>query len=179
VTHSLSVIWATSPTRPTELVTEMQRNRNPVLNEIEPEIIQMLETFGYELVLDELKGPAGAKTLTLYIDKPGGVDSDECAEMAKKVAMVLETIDAQRHNYSIIVSSPGIERPLTNEKDFQRFSGENATLIVQQAQGKQTLTGVLRGLNKGCVVIERGADTVEVPVADLVGAHLAPDWQGT
>lgn len=150
----------------------MQQNRSPVLNEIEPEITQMLETFGYELVLSELKGPAGAKTLTLYVDKPGGVDSDECAEMIKKVAVVLETLDTQRHNYNIIVSSPGIERPLTNEKDFERFSGRSATLTLQQAQGRQTLTGVLRGLSKGCVVIERGTDTVEVPVADLVAAHL-------
>ncbi len=157
----------------------MQRNRNPVLNEIEPEITQMLETFGYELVLSELKGPAGAQTLSLYIDKPGGVHSDECAEMVENVAVVLETLDAQRYNYSIIVSSPGIERPLTNERDFERFSGQRATLTLQQAQGKQTLTGVLRGLKKSCVVIERGADTVEVPVADLVAAHLAPDWQET
>ncbi len=153
----------------------MQRNRNPVLNEIEPEITQMLETFGYELVIGELKGPAGAQTLILYIDKPGGVDGDECAEMIHKVAVVLETLDAQRHNYNIIVSSPGIERPLTKEKDFERFSGQRATLTLQQAQGKQTLTGVLRGLNRNCVVIERGADTVEVPVADLVTAHLSPD----
>jgi len=130
-------------------------------------------------VLGELKGPAGAQTLTLYIDKPGGVDSDECTEMVKRVAMVLETLDAQRHNYNIIVSSPGIERPLTKEKDFERFSGQRATLTLQQAQGKQTLTGVLRGIDKSCVIIERGADTVEVPVADLVAAHLAPDWQGT
>ena len=64
----------------------------------------MLETFGYELVIGELKGPARAQTLTLYIDKPGGVDGDECAEMVKKVAVVLETLDAQRHNYNIIVS---------------------------------------------------------------------------
>lgn len=160
-------------------MTKMQRNRSPVLNEIEPEISQMLEIFGYELVLSELKGPAGAKTLTLYVDKPGGVDSDECAEMAKKVAVVLETLDAQRHSYNIIVSSPGIERPLTSEKDFERFSGQRATLTLQQAQGKQTLTGVLRGLNKSCVVIETGADTVEVPVVDLVTARLAPDWQKT
>ena len=131
------------------MVTEIQRNRSPVLNEIEPEITQMLETFGYELVQGELKGPVAAKTLTLYIDKPGGVDSDECAEMIKKVALVLETLDAQRHNYNIIVSSPGIERPLTNEQDFERFSGRSATLTLQQTQGKQTLTGVLRGQSKG------------------------------
>jgi len=135
----------------------------------------MLETFGYELVLGELKGPAGAQTLTLYIDKPGGVDSDECAEIVKKVAVMLETLDGQRHNYNIIVSSPGIERPLTKEKDFERFSGQTATLTLQQAQGKQTLTGILRGLSKSCVVIERGADIVEVPVADLVAAHLTAD----
>ena len=157
----------------------MQRNRNPVLCEIEPEIAQMLETFGYELVVAELKGPSGAQTLALYIDKPGGVHSDECAEMVKKTAVVLATLDAQRHNYNIIVSSPGIERPLTKEEDFERFSGQRATLTLRQAQGKQTLTGVLRGLNQSCVVIERGADTVEVPVTDLVAAHLAPDWQET
>ena len=154
----------------------MQRHSNPVLDEIEPEIVQMLESFGCELVLAKLKGPPGAQTLTLLIDKPGGVDSSECADMVKKVRVLLETLDSGCYQYNIVVSSPGIDRPLTKEEDFERFCGKRAKLRVQRPQGRQTLTGVLRGLGDGCVVIQTDAEAVEVPVTDLISAHLEPDW---
>ena len=152
----------------------MWRERNSVLDKIEPEIAQVLEAFGYELVLAELKGPVGRQSLTLYIDKSEGVDSDECAEMVKNVSVLLETIDSHRHNYEIVVSSPGLDRPLTREKDFEHFAGEKARVTIEQAEGRQTLTGIIKGLTGGCVVMQIDADTVQVPIADLVAARLVP-----
>ena len=137
----------------------------------------MLEAFGYELVLAKLSGPAGGQNLTLYIDKLGGVHSDECAEMAKRVSVLLETIDSNRHNCEIVVSSPGLERPLVQETDFERFAGEKAILTIERAKGRQTLTGIIKGLTGSCVVMQIDGDTVAVPLASLVAACLAPEWQ--
>ncbi len=154
----------------------MRRPQNVALNEVEPEIARMLEGFGYELVLAELKGPPGRQTLTVYIDKTDGVTSDDCAEMARRISVLLETLDEEQHNYDIIVSSPGLERPLIREADFDRFVGEKAALTVQQAQGKATLSGRLRGLSGTTVVLETDNGTVQVPMDDLLAAHLVKDW---
>ncbi len=155
----------------------MWQQRHPVLDEIEPEIAQMLEAFGYELVLAKLTGPAGGQNLTLYIDKPGGVHSDECAEMSKKVSVLLETIDSNRHNYEIVVSSPGMDRPIVQETDFERFVEEKARLTIERAEGRQTLTGIIKGLTGSCVVMQIDGDTVAVPLSGLVAARLVPEWQ--
>ncbi len=136
----------------------------------------MCEGFGYELVLAELKGPPGRQTLRMYIDRPEGVTSDDCAVMVERVSVLLATLDSQQHNYDIIVSSPGLERPLTDEGDFVRFAGQKAALTVEQGQTKATLTGTLQEVCGGCVVLDTATGTVQVPLADLVAAHLVEDW---
>jgi len=137
----------------------MWQQRHPVLDEIEPEIAQMLEAFGYELVLAKLTGPAGGQ------------------EMSKKVSVLLETIDSNRHNYEIVVSSPGMDRPIVQETDFERFVEEKARLTIERAEGRQTLTGIIKGLTGSCVVMQIDGDTVAVPLSGLVAARLVPEWQ--
>ncbi len=154
----------------------MRWQHSPELEQIEPEIARMCAGFGYELVLAELKGPPGRQTLTMYIDKPDGVTSDDCAAMVERVSVLFATLDAQRHNYEIIVSSPGLQRPLNDEADFVRFAGQKAALTVQQGQAKATLTGTLQEICGSWVVLETDSGTVQVPLADLVAAHLVEDW---
>lgn len=120
----------------------------------------MLEGFGYELVLAELKGPPGRQTLTIYIDRPDGVTSDDCAVMIERISVLLTTVDSQQHNHDIIVSSPGLERPLTDEDDLVRFTGQKAALTVEQGQGKATLTGTVQKVHGGCVVLETNTGAV-------------------
>ena len=154
----------------------MRRQQNAELEQIEPEIARMSEEFGYELVWAELRGPSGRQTLTIYIDKPGGVTSDDCAQMVKRVSVLLETLDSPRDSYGLVVSSPGLERPLTDAGDLIRFAGQKAALTIEQAQGKTTLTGTLQEVSGGCVVLGTDGGTVQVPLADLVAAHLVSDW---
>ena len=154
----------------------MRRQGDAALDEVEPEIARMLEEFGYELVLAELKGPLGRQRLTVYVDKTGGVTSDDCAEVARRISLLLETLDAVRYNYDLVVSSPGLERPLTREADFDRFAGEKAALTIERSHRKATLTGRLRGVRDSCVVLETDNGAVEVPMANIVAARLDRDW---
>ncbi len=154
----------------------MRRQGDPTLDEVEPEIARMVEEFGYELVLAELKGPIGRQTLTVYVDKTGGVTSEDCAQVARRISVLLETLDAVRYDYDIVVSSPGMERPLTCEADFHRFAGERAALTIERSHSKATMTGRLRGLRGSCVVLETGSGTVEVPMDNIVAARLEKDW---
>lgn len=154
----------------------MWQQRDLQLAEMEPEMARIIEQFGYQLVLAQLKGPPGGQTLTLYIDKVEGVSSEECAQMLKRISVLLETLDPDRYNYNIVVSSPGLERPLTKESDFDRFAGEKASLTVQRPEGKATLTGRLRGLRSQSVALETNGDTVQIPLGQLRAAHLLHDW---
>jgi len=136
----------------------------------------MLAEFGYELVLARLHGARGGQTLTLHIDKPGGVTSDDCAAMVKRTAVLLATLDSARHNYAIVVSSPGPERALTRPADFDRFAGHRAAVTAVGAAGKATQVGILRGVSGGAVMLETDTGTVAIPATELVAAHLVEDW---
>jgi len=62
--------------------------------------------------------------LCLYIDKPGGVTISDCEALSRDLSDLLDAYDPIPQSYILEVSSPGVERPLTRESDFQRFQGE-------------------------------------------------------
>jgi len=95
---------------------------------------ELLETtvtgMGYELV--GVERPAKGQLLRLYIDRPGGVNVDDCAAVSRQVSRVLtvENVDYER----LEVSSPGLDRLLRKEGDFARFAGQRARVKTNQVR---------------------------------------------
>lgn len=87
-------------------------------------IAPILEREGTELVDVEYRREQGAWVLRVFIDKPGGIIAlDDCAQVSHKIGDVIEIEDVISHRYRLEVSSPGLDRVLKKESDFQRFSG--------------------------------------------------------
>src|SRR3954466_9027796 len=85
---------------------------------VEPVVAGM----GYELV--DLQAANGGRMLRLFIDKPGGIDVEDCAAVSRQLSRVLEV---EGINYERLeVSSPGLDRPLKRLADFVRFAGQRA-----------------------------------------------------
>ena len=78
---------------------------------------------GLELVDVELTTEAGRRVLRFLIDKEGGVTLDDCEAFSRLVDPELDRLDPIAGSYDLQVSSPGVERPLKKESDYQRFSG--------------------------------------------------------
>jgi len=152
-------------------------SKHPVVEKIEPQIADTLADFGYELVHMTFGGPAGHRRLTIYIDKPGGVTSNDCGMMAQRLSVLLETIEPVAEPWTLMVSSPGLERPLTQDEDFVRFTGQKAKVTIQPLGGKKrTRTGVIQAVANGQVTLISGQQNYEVPLADVTAAHLVHDW---
>jgi ribosome maturation factor RimP len=101
---------------------------------------------GYELV-DIERSPHG-KLLRIFIDKPNGVNVDDCVAVSNHLSRLLavENVDYGR----LEISSPGLDRPLKKASDFVRFAGESAKLKLRVAlQGQRNFVGVLRGVHDG------------------------------
>lgn len=127
---------------------------------------------GYELVALER---VGRGLLRLYIDKPGGVDLEDCSRVSHQLTRVLavENVAYDR----LEVSSPGLDRPLVKAADYVRFTGERAQLRLRMPlEGRRKFVGVLLGLEQDRVRLQSDAGVVELALADIESARLAPDF---
>ena len=128
---------------------------------------------GYELV--DVQASNGGRLLRLFIDKPGGVTVDDCAGLSRHLTRVLavEGIDYER----LEVSSPGLDRPLRNERDFVRFAGQKAEVRMRtpDATGRRRFVGVLRGAQAGQVSLELEGRLVALALDDMDRARLVPE----
>ena len=136
---------------------------------IEPVVAGM----GYELV--DVQASNGGRFLRLFIDKPSGINVDDCAAVSRQLARVFEVegIDYDR----LEVSSPGLDRPLRKQADFVRFAGQKAELRMRHADagGRRKFAGVLKGADAGQVKIEVEGQTFALALDDIDRAKLVPE----
>lgn len=84
--------------------------------------------------------------LRVYLDKPGGVDLDDCQMVSEKLSAVLDEKDPITENYLLEVSSPGLDRVLKKDKDLIRYNGRDVDIqLFKPVNGSKQFTGVLEG----------------------------------
>jgi len=101
--------------------------------------------------------------LRIYIDKPGGITIDDCKIVSEEVSDLLDKEDPIPQRYFLEVSSPGLERPLKKDSDFEKFKGELVEVRLFKAiNGKKIYIGELIGLidNKIVITLDSG-ETIE------------------
>ncbi len=139
-----------------------------VESKVEPAVTGM----GYELV--DVQMSNGGRMLRVFIDKPGGINVDDCAAVSRQLTRVLpvEGVDFER----LEVSSPGLDRALRKSGDFERFSGQKAEVRMRtpDATGRRKFVGVLRGSAGGQVTVEFDGQTVALALDDIDRAKLIP-----
>jgi ribosome maturation factor RimP len=156
--------------------------QNTVLEKVQALLLPVLDEKGCELVDLEYQREGQGWVLRLFIDQPGGITLDVCAEVSREVSVLLEVEDLIDTAYNLEVSSPGLDRPLTKPGDYERFSGRLVKIKTRVAvdvegkgRGRKTFTGVLRGLCDGKVIIElkeKNGFRVELPLEDIDKANL-------
>ena len=128
---------------------------------------------GYEFVDLELANRGCF--VRVYIDKPGGVTVDDCAEVSNQLSRVFEVENVYYDRLEI--SSPGLDRPLKKAADFVRFAGQIAQLRLRiPLDGRRTVTGVLRELRGDVLGLEVDGKLVSVALDNLEKARLAPKF---
>lgn len=133
----------------------------------------VIEGMGFELVRLRLMG--GKKpTLQIMAERAdGGIEVEDCAEISRQVSAVLDVEDPIEGEYTLEVSSPGIDRPLTRLKDFERWDGYEARLeTAEMIDGRRRFKGVLQGVEEDEVLIEIAEGTVGLRFDWLSDAKL-------
>jgi ribosome maturation factor RimP len=121
-----------------------------------------------EVELIALERPAPDR-LRLYIDHPDGVDLALCERVTGHLRDLLE-------HYSIEVSSPGLDRPLTKPEHFRRFVGRRVRVRTrEEIEGQRSFTGTLTRADERAVCVDWGDGAVEIPLARIRRSNLIPD----
>lgn len=116
----------------------------------------------------------GTYSLCFYIDREGGVGIDECEAFSKAVEEKLDAEDFIEENYTLEVSSPGVDRKLTKEREFLYYIGREVDVKLYKAHnGKKEFTGILKDYKDGAAFVETDADIVEIPVGQAVYIRLS------
>ncbi len=144
---------------------------------VEPKCQRLADELGFELVDVCLDKEDAGKYLRLYIDKPEGISLDDCEVYHRAIQPQLESYD-----YDFLeVSSPGIDRPLKKDRDFERALGlEVEVHLFKAIDGQKTFGGTLVDYDKDDVVIDaageqlrfaRRAASLIKPVVDMEGVE--------
>ena len=126
------------------------------IEDIVTELVRpIVDTLSFELVDVEFLKEGANWYLRVYIDKPGGIAIDDCQAVSEKLSDLLDEADPIKQSYILEVSSPGLERPLKKDGDFERFRGEDVEVkLFQPLNGKKIYEGKLLGLVENQIAIK-------------------------
>ena len=141
-------------------------------------LLPIVEENGFELVDVEYVKEGSTWYLRAYIDKPGGINIDDCEVVSRRLSDILDEKDYIDDAYILEVSSLGLGRPLKKEKDFKRSLGEEVEIRTYRMIDKQKeFTGILKDYDEKTVTIEMDDDTTKTfEKSDIALIRLAFDF---
>ena len=134
-----------------------------------------LQGLGYELVEVEFAPGPGGGTLRFYIDRPEGIDAEDCASASHALLDSIEADDPLPGDYSIEVSSPGLDRVLRTPEHFARFVDSRVKVeLAVPRDGRKRFTGMLRRADGESIEMDVDNFSVSIRLAEISRARLAP-----
>lgn len=136
-----------------------------------------LEALGLELCHVEWV-PGRRATMTLFIDRPGGVTLDDCEDASREASTVLDPLEESLPEYVLEVSSPGLDRPLWTLADCARFRGSRVSVrLDRKTDGTAKLKGILEDVGEDSLTVldEDRKRRYTVRFGDVRIARLVPE----
>lgn len=153
-----------------------------ITEEVEQLAVPITEELGLELVDVEFVKEGRDWFLRVYVDTPeGNIDIDQCAAVSEKLSEELDRTDPIPQNYFLEVSSPGAERPLKKEEDFEKAVGQYVFIkTYEPIDGQKEFEGYLLGYGPDRAKVEVRVKTrkvlVEIDTSKIAFARLAIDF---
>ena len=132
------------------------------------------ESEGLELIYVEYKRESGGRILRLYIDKPEGINLDDCASVSRQMGDIIDVNVDDIGPFNLEVTSPGPSRPLASKEDFEKFKGNRVKIKTNRSiNGQKNFKGILLGISSGLVNLQLDGQIMAIPNKDILKARLA------
>jgi ribosome maturation factor RimP len=146
--------------------------RDQLVELLEPVVSEL----GYELWELEYTGQSGNGLLRLYIDSDEGISVEDCERVSRAVSAAMDVADPIASNYTLEVSSPGLDRVLAKREHFIRFTGEPVRVEMSRPiGGRKRFSGLLVKVEGDALTLEMDGSIVSLPLDGIHKARLAPE----
>ena len=146
-------------------------------------------TSGLEVVEIELRGGGKSRMLRVFLDKPGGVTHEDCAQFSREFGTILDVEDVvPGGSYVLEVSSPGLDRKLARAADYERFTGSKVKLRTREpVNGNRHFEGRLESFRDGRLTLDLSEarrkhrpkqdapQKLEIDLVNVEKANLVPE----
>jgi len=144
-----------------------------IIDRVKELISGYLKDNGIELVEITYRREQGGMTLRLLVDTPSGIRIDECEGLNNYLSELLDTEDVIQEHYIIDVSSPGLDRPIKTDRDFERSIDKTLEITTYEPiDGRKTHEGRLVGIAKDGIVVESKGISTVIPRNKIALARL-------
>jgi len=158
------------------MVKKTFMDREELLAKLERICTPVLDQMGYRLIEWEYVQDSGRWVVRLYIDAPGGVNVDDCAQASRALGDVIDVEMEIPHSYTLEVSSPGIYRPLRRIEDFAKYRGATIKLKTKAPiDGRGNYRGVIEEVNNNAVAMVVDGMRYTIPFEAIAKARLDED----
>ncbi|MBT0719799.1 ribosome maturation factor RimP [Rosenbergiella collisarenosi] len=133
-----------------------------------------VEALGYELVGIEFVR-ARTSTLRIYIDSENGINVDDCADVSHQVSAVMDVEDPITVAYHLEVSSPGLDRPLFTVEHYERFAGQDVSVVLRIAvQNRRKWQGTIKSVEGEMVTLSVDGKDEVFALSNIQKANIIP-----
>jgi len=149
-----------------------------MFDDLEKFIRQILNQEGFELIELVLRGIDSSRIIECYVDRDGGITAGDCAQINRNISdrIRMKYSDVDPDSFRLIVSSPGIGRPLKTEKDFSRNEGKRVNLEYLSEGNKLCLDGIIVRSHEDSVDIKTGNKIVNIILSSIQKAKIKIKW---
>lgn len=142
---------------------------------VESLIKPKVEEIGYSLYDVEYAKEGKNYFLRIFIDKPEGIDLNDCEKVNDAINDILDTADYIKEQYFLEVSSPGIERILRKDRHLEQYIGEeiNIKLFRKDKNGKKEYQGLLKSFDNISIILE---DDIQIERKDIAQIRTVYNW---
>lgn len=149
------------------------------LNKLEEILRPVVEGLGYEYWGLEFRSHARSTLLRVFIDDPDkGISVDDCEKVSRQVSAVMDVEDPIQNEYTLEVSSPGMDRPLFTLEQFEAWAGHQVSIRLRMAfEGRRRFQGILKGTEAGDVVVVVDDHEYLLPFESIDKANIVPVFE--
>ena len=138
----------------------------------------IVEGLGFVFWGIEYIGQGKFSTLRIFIDSPNGIDVENCAEVSRQVSAVMDVEDPITSEYTLEVSSPGVDRLLFTLEQFIAYTGEKVQIKLRAPfDGRRNFKGQLKGVEEGDIVVQVDQEEFLLPLDLIDKAQIIPTFK--
>lgn len=149
-----------------------------IAQQIEEMLKPIIGTGELFLVEVEVKGSEQKPVVNIYLDAENrGLDIDECAKVSNELSLVLDAHQLLGEKYTLNVSSPGLDRPLKDIRQFRKNVGRKVSVSFDTDEGAKTIPGTFKEFDDQMLtVVKENDEPVRIPYESVTHAKVFPAW---